>query len=92
MSRQGGERGVKDTLLGRIRRRRKAAKSDSGSEWERRLLDESALDFSPEELREFLDSDRVDVEADPEFKERLRQKLWKMVRLQQGAKPPRRDH
>jgi len=83
---------VKDTLLGRIRRRRKAAKSDSGSEWERRLLDESAMDFSPEELREFLDSDRVDVEADPEFKERLRQKLWKMVRLQQGAKPPRRDH
>jgi hypothetical protein len=92
MSRQGGERGVKDTLLGRIRRRRKAAKSDSGSEWERRLLDEGAMDFSPEELREFLDSDRVDVEADPEFKERLRQKLWKMVRLQQGAKPPRRDH
>jgi hypothetical protein len=83
---------MKDSLLARMRRRRKAAKSDSGSEWERRLLDEGAMDFSPEELRDFLDSDLVDVEADPEFKERLRQKLWKMVRLQQGAKSPRRDH
>jgi hypothetical protein len=92
MSRWEGKRGVKDTLLARMRRRREVAKSDSGSEWERRGLDEGAMDFSPEELRDFLDSDRVDVEADPEFKERLRQKLWKMVRLQQGAKSPRRDH
>lgn len=40
--------------------------------------------FDPDELREFLAADLMDDVADPEFKERLRNKLWKMVRLRYG--------
>jgi hypothetical protein len=41
-------------------------------------LDESieGLEFSPDELRDFLAGDLVEVQADPQFKERLRAKLW----------------
>ena len=37
-------------------------------------MDESidAIEYSPEELREFLAADRAEVQADPRFKERLR--------------------
>lgn len=50
------------------------------------------MDFTPDELREFLEGDLYDVEADPEFKERLRRKLWDMLRLQHGLKSPDCDH
>ena len=33
-----------------------------------------------EELEEFLEADHVEVRADPAFKERLREKLWEIVR------------
>jgi hypothetical protein len=32
-----------------------------------------------DELREFLEADHYDLSADPEFKERLREKLWDLV-------------
>ncbi len=51
-------------------------------------VDEDATDVTLEELREFLEADRLDVRADPRFKERLRRKLWEIVRLR-SAKPPR---
>lgn len=44
--------------------------------------DEEAID--PAELREFLAADLLDVEADPVFKERLRRKLWRLVRARYG--------
>jgi len=44
--------------------------------------DEEEID--PAELREFLAADLLDVEADPVFKERLRQKLWRLVRARYG--------
>ncbi len=40
--------------------------------------------LDPGELREFLAADRIGVPADPVFKERLRGKLWSMVRLRSG--------
>ena len=43
---------------------------------ERPTMDDAALEISSEELREFLDADRLVVRADPAFKERLRRKLW----------------
>ena len=43
-------------------------------------MDEDAMEFTVEELREFLEGDVADVRADPEFKERLRRTLWDMVR------------
>jgi len=42
-------------------------------------MDDAALEISSEELREFLDADRLVVRADPAFKERLRRKLWAIV-------------
>jgi hypothetical protein len=51
------------------------------------VLDESDLEISPDELREFLAADFLEVPADPEFKERLREKLWSMVRSRYGRKP-----
>ena len=46
---------------------------------ERRTMDEGAMEFTMDELREFLEGDLRDVRADPEFKEKLRRKLWEMV-------------
>jgi len=59
-----------------------------GGERGRQIMDEGAVDFSMEELREFLEGDRLDVRADPAFKERLRRKLWDMVRERVGRPPP----
>jgi hypothetical protein len=52
-------------------------------------MDDGAMDFSMDELQEFLEGDRLDVRADPQFKERLREKLWAMVSLRAGR--PRGD-
>jgi hypothetical protein len=43
------------------------------------LLEEIAAEFSTEELLEFLEADQLPVEADPEFRERLRSELWTLV-------------
>jgi hypothetical protein len=48
---------------------------------ERPTMDDAAMEITAEELREFLDADRVVVRADPAFKERLRRKLWSIVRF-----------
>jgi hypothetical protein len=54
------------------------------------VMDEAAMDFTIEELREFLEADLLDVEVDPEFRDRLRRRLWDMVvaraRTQLGRK------
>lgn len=50
-----------------------------GSKRNEEVMDESMMDFTMEELREFLEADLLDVHADPKFKERLRRKLWQMV-------------
>ena len=44
--------------------------------------------FTSEELREFLEADAAGDLADPEFKERLRQKLWEMVQRNAGRLSP----
>jgi len=43
------------------------------------LFDENALDVPVEELREFLSADLFEIPADPNFKERLREKLWELI-------------
>jgi len=47
--------------------------------------------FTNEELREFLDADTAGDLADPQFKERLRQKLWEMVE-RRARKLPSDEH
>ena len=44
-------------------------------------MDDASLDFTMDELREFLEADARGVQADPGFKERLRRKLWEIVRF-----------
>jgi len=48
---------------------------------ERPSMDDGSMDFTMDELREFLDADAHGVRADPGFKERLRRRLWEMVRF-----------
>jgi len=42
-------------------------------------VDAAALECSMDELREFLEADLVDVKIDLEFKECLRDRLWRLV-------------
>ena len=48
-------------------------------------MDDGAMEFTMEELREFLDADLLGGRADPEFKERLRQQLWEMLRARRAG-------
>lgn len=48
---------------------------------------ELASEFSMDELQEFLEGDIRPPAADPIFKERLREDLWKMIQGRHG-KPP----
>lgn len=50
------------------------------------LTDDAAGQPTLEELREFMEGDLLDVPARPEFKERLRRKLWAIVRAR-AVKP-----
>ncbi len=53
------------------------------------VMDESWMDYTLDELREFLEADVLEVRADPEFKERLRRKLWDLVLTRSGARAVR---
>ena len=46
---------------------------------ESEILNEDVMDFTMDELREFLEADHLEERADPEFKEQLRKKLWDLV-------------
>ena len=48
------------------------------------MLGDGLMEFSLEELREFLEADMLDVRADPEFKEQLRRRLWELVQAKVG--------
>ena len=59
------------------------------------MTEDILTDFSIDELREFLEADLVDVPVDPEFKERLRERLWELVQSRHGGAggtpPPKRE-
>ena len=57
----------------------------SESDWNV-LLDDPA-DFDPDELREFLAADMMEVPVAPGFKEQLRRRLWRMVWRRYGHEP-----
>jgi hypothetical protein len=58
--------------------RAKGRAEESGLQ-EREVIEEIASEFATEELREFLEADQHPIEADPAFKEGLRDKLWKFL-------------
>ena len=72
----GGVRGVS-------RRKKRRSRRDAAIEQDRETLnmitEDILTDFSIDELREFLEADLVNVNVDPEFKERLRKQLWDLV-------------
>jgi hypothetical protein len=69
--------GIVAQVRERLRRRRdERAGKDAPEE---QPVREIAADFTTEELQEFLEADLHPVEADPVFKEELRQSLWLMV-------------
>ena len=62
---------------GSARREDRGARVSEGRD--QGVVDEGVLDYSLDELREFLEADLVEVHADLEFKQSLRQKLWNLV-------------
>ncbi len=54
------------------------------------MIDEIAAEFTTEELQEFLEADLFPIDADPVFKEQLRERLWKLVRRGIQAEPDQR--
>ena len=49
------------------------------------MTEDVVMDFTVEELREFLQADLLDVPVDPRFKERLKRRLWDLLQEQQSA-------
>ncbi len=53
---------------------------------EQSVVEEVSAEFTADELKEFLEADLYPVQADPKFKEELREKLWDLVQRQAAAK------
>jgi predicted HD phosphohydrolase len=64
-------------------------RTDEGAAQELEVIKEIASEFTTEELQEFLEADRHPIEADPAFKERLRQQLWRLLqrKLRESSGP-----
>ena len=57
--------------------------------WTRVEMDGEAEAIDPLELKEFLETDWTHIQAEPEFKERLRAELWRMVAAMPKGKKDR---
>ena len=79
-------------MRGVSRRKNRQSRRDAQLEQDRETLntmsEDILTDFSIDELREFLEADLLNVDVDPEFKERLRKQLWDLV--QDRARGPQR--
>ena len=80
----GKGRGVRDV-------RGRGGVPEMSGQREEMTMDETSMDFTMEELREFLEADNLDVPVDPAFKERLRRTLWDMLRRRARPKPDARS-
>ncbi|HKK52255.1 MAG TPA: hypothetical protein VKA74_11740 [Myxococcota bacterium] len=88
-----GARGISDGLSGTVTLdRSESLFPDSGtlSEDLSEGLEPDALGVTEAELREFLEGDLEPTEADPLFRERLREEIWD--RFERGELGSRRDH
>ena len=68
-----------DPRGGAVREGTKRAGRAAEATREAGVIDEIAAEFSTEELLEFLEADLLPVEADPEFRERLKSELWTLL-------------
>ena len=55
------------------------------------MIEEIAAEYTTEELQEFLEADGNAVPADPIFKERLRERLWKMLEERRASVPGKEE-
>ena len=62
--------------------RRQGRKHAADADRDQAMTDDSMAEFEIEELREFLQGDILDVQVDPAFKQRLKRKLWELVKEQ----------
>jgi hypothetical protein len=83
---------LKERLRARFFRTRERAGAPPGRDprRERQVDDEKSSEFSPEELEEFLAADGQPEQADPAFKEALRERLWAELEERRSRKgdPP----
>jgi hypothetical protein len=79
--------GVKGFLRGGRKSTEKAEADEPSQKPMRDVNEQMNAEFSDDELQEFLEGDNLDVKADPAFKERLRRKLWEIVRSRMGEDP-----
>jgi hypothetical protein len=83
---------LKERLRARFFRGRERAGALPGQDprRERQVKEEKPSEFSPEELEEFLAADGQPDQADPAFKEALRERLWAALEERRGRKgePP----
>ncbi len=68
--------------LGPRKLRQQVGKQDADAERDQAMTDDVMTEFTVEELREFLQGDILDVQVDPAFKERLKRRLWELVKEQ----------
>ena len=59
---------------------------DLDAERATQMVDDSMLEETAEELRDFLAADTMEVPVDPAFKERLRRELWQLVQAEAAKK------
>ena len=82
---EGFARRLRSRFLGR--REPRGERPRRGGTRERDVvMEELAAEFTTRELREFLEGDRQPIEADPAFKEELRDRLWKMLEEQRSKR------
>jgi hypothetical protein len=79
--------GVTGLLRGGRKSTEKAEADKPSQKPMQEVNEEMNAEFSDEELQEFLEGDKLEVTADPAFKERLRRKLWEIVRSRMGNDP-----
>ena len=60
----------------------------SDAERDLMMAEDAMMDFTIEELREFLQADLLDIPVDPRFKERLKRRLWELVQSQAKQREP----
>lgn len=77
-------KGLAARIRGRLGRSRPRSGAPAGHR-EHEVIEEIAAEFTTEELQEFLEGDLSPEQADPEFKESLRQELWELVKVRYGS-------
>ena len=68
------------------RKSRRGGVPSADAEQDQAMTEELMMDFTVEELREFLQADLLDVPVDPRFKERLKRRLWELLKEQSARR------